>query len=134
MQEAVAASQRLLGDIRTAWIHETECGIECRMVGIDLVFIPEFRERLEVSAGKLMQKAFSPSEINGHQLEHLAGLWAAKEAVVKAAATAPDKWTDIVISHDASGKPHARIGAQEFAVSISHHGDYAVAVAYRMGT
>ncbi len=102
------------------------------MVGIDLVFIPEFRERLEASAGTIMQRAFRSSEIEGQQLEHLAGLWAAKEAVVKAAAAAPTKWTDIVITHDAAAKPHARIGAQEFAISISHHGDYAVAVAYRI--
>ncbi len=102
------------------------------MVGIDLVFIPEFRKRLEVGAGAILQSAFRSSEITNQQPEHLAGLWAAKEAVAKAAVQAPTKWTDIVISQDASGKPHAKIGAQEFAISISHHGDYAIAVAYRI--
>ena len=102
------------------------------MVGVDLVFIPEFRDRLEISAGRIIQRAFRPSEINSQETEHLAGLWAAKEAVVKAAASAPSKWTDIVITHDSSGKPHASIGMQEFALSISHHGDYAVAVAFRI--
>ncbi len=102
------------------------------MVGIDLVFIPEFRNRLEMSAGALVQSAFRSSEIAGQQPEHLAGLWAAKEAVAKAAVEPPKKWTDIVITHDASGKPHAHIGAQGFAISISHHGDYAIAVAYRI--
>lgn len=102
------------------------------MVGVDLVFIPEFREQLELSAGRIIQRAFRPSEINREGTEHLAGLWAAKEAVVKAAISAPTTWTDIIITHDASGKPHATIGMQEFALSISHHGDYAVAVAYRI--
>jgi phosphopantetheine--protein transferase-like protein len=102
------------------------------MVGIDLVFIPEFRRQLEVSAGKILQSAFRPSEITGREPEQLAGLWAAKEAVAKAAVEAPKKWTDIVITHDPSGKPHAKVGAQEFAISISHHGDYAIAIAYRI--
>lgn len=96
------------------------------------MFIPEFREQLEVSAGGIIQRAFSSSEINSQETEHLAGLWAAKEAVAKAAVSAPNKWTDIIITHDSSGKPHATIGMQEFALSISHQGDYAVAVAFRI--
>ena len=102
------------------------------MVGIDLVFIPEFRERLATSGGAIVQRAFRASETTDQRPEHLAGLWAAKEAVSKAAIEAPKNWTDIVITLDASGKPHAHIGAQEFAISISHHGDYAIAVAYRI--
>lgn len=102
------------------------------MVGIDLVFIPEFREQLAESDGAIVQKAFRASEITDQRHEHLAGLWAAKEAVAKAAVEPPKNWTDIVITQDASGKPHAHIGAQEFAISISHHGDYAVAIAYRI--
>ncbi len=103
------------------------------MIGIDLVFIPEFRERLAIGAGKMSERAFRASEMNGQSIEHLAGLWAAKEAVMKAASAPPVRWTDIVISHDPSGRPHARVGNQEFAVSISHQGDYAVAAAYRIG-
>ncbi len=102
------------------------------MIGIDLVFIPEFRKRLEVGTETMRERAFRASETNGRSIEHLAGLWAAKEAVMKAASTAPERWTDIVITHDASGRPHAQIGNQEFAISISHHGDYAVAAAYRI--
>jgi phosphopantetheine--protein transferase-like protein len=72
--------------------------------------------------------------MQSHRIEHLAGLWAAKEAVTKAAAVTPAKWTDIVISYDETGRPYARIKTEEFAISISHHGDYAVAVAYRVGS
>jgi phosphopantetheine--protein transferase-like protein len=102
------------------------------MIGIDLVFIPEFRKRLEVGGAKMTERAFCAAETKDQSIEHLAGLWAAKEAVVKAAATAPERWIDIVITHDRTGRPHARVGNQEFAISISHHGDYAVAAAYRI--
>jgi hypothetical protein len=48
-------------------------------VMIDLVFIPDFRERLEVGAGAIVHSAFRSSEIRDQQPEHLAGLWAAKK-------------------------------------------------------
>ena len=102
------------------------------MMGIDLVFIPEFRTQLEVSAGTTLQRAFRSSEISDQQPEHLAGLWAAKEAVAKAVVERPKKWTDIVITQDPPGKPHENIEAQEFAISISHHGEYAITVACRI--
>jgi phosphopantetheine--protein transferase-like protein len=101
------------------------------MLGIDLVFIPEFRERVADSGGKIVEVAFRSSEIQSPQPEHLAGLWAAKEAVVDAAT--PSKWTDIVITHDGSRIPRARLGGKEFAISVAHRGDYAVAVAHRPG-
>jgi phosphopantetheinyl transferase (holo-ACP synthase) len=56
-------------------------------------------------------------------------LWAAKEAVIKAAPESPERLTDVAITHDASGRPHATIEAQNFEISISHHGEYVVAVA-----
>jgi holo-[acyl-carrier protein] synthase len=101
------------------------------MIGVDLVFIPEFQNQLEVGGDTFIERSFRLSEMKNHKAEHLAGLWAAKEAVIKAAETAPEKYTDIVITHDKSGKPHAYVGSQEFAISIAHHGDYAIAVACR---
>jgi len=101
------------------------------MIGVDLVFIPEFQKQLEAGGDTFIERSFSLSEMKNHKTEHLAGLWAAKEAVIKAAETAPKKYTDIVITHDKAGKPCAHVGSQEFAVSIAHHGDYAIAVACR---
>lgn len=101
------------------------------MLGIDLVYIPEFQKQLASGGPAFLDRTFRISEMKNRHPEHLAGLWAAKEAVVKAADRAPDQWTDIVISHDRSGKPQARVGGQIFEISIAHHGDYAVAVAYR---
>jgi phosphopantetheine--protein transferase-like protein len=103
------------------------------MVGIDLVYIPEFQKQLDIEGKAFMEKAFLLSEIKNRKVEHLAGLWAAKEAVMKAALVTPKKWTDIVISADASGVPHAKVGSQKFAISIAHHADYAVAIALRIG-
>jgi phosphopantetheine--protein transferase-like protein len=102
------------------------------MVGIDLVFIPEFQKQLDTGGHAFLQKAFRLSEMKNHQTEHLAGLWAAKEAVIKASEVTPKKWTDIHIGHDENGKPSAAVGVQKFALSIAHHGDYAVAVAQRI--
>jgi phosphopantetheine--protein transferase-like protein len=104
------------------------------MIGIDLVYIPEFQQQLDIGGKALLRKAFRPAEIKNQSVEHLAGLWAAKEAIIKAAAAKPKKLTDIVINHDASGRPHAKLGLQTFALSIAHHGDYAVAVAQRLET
>ncbi|HUD08068.1 MAG TPA: 4'-phosphopantetheinyl transferase superfamily protein [Candidatus Saccharimonadales bacterium] len=101
------------------------------MIGIDLVFIPEFQKQLDLGGRAFIQNAFSVSELKNQKTEHLAGLWAAKEAVIKAADSVPKKMADIVITSDASQKPFALVGSQKFAISISHHGEYAVAVAYR---
>jgi len=101
------------------------------MIGVDLVFLPEFQKQLEIGGDAFIKRTFRLSEIKDHKTEHLAGLWAAKEAVIKAAEVAPKAYTDIVITHDESGKPYAHIGSQAFAISIAHHGDYAIAVAYR---
>ncbi|HEY5120370.1 MAG TPA: 4'-phosphopantetheinyl transferase superfamily protein [Acidimicrobiales bacterium] len=102
------------------------------MIGIDLVFIPEFQRLLESGGGILRREAFRESEARDQSVQHLAGLWAAKEAVIKASLAPPAKMTEIEITHDASGRPHGTIGDQHFEVSISHHGDYAIAMAMRV--
>ena len=103
------------------------------MIGIDLVYIPEFQRQLDIGGIGFIRKTFHASEMKSDHTEHLAGLWAAKEAVAKAAASMPQKWTEITITHDISGKPSARFGSQKFAISIAHHGEYAVAVANVVG-
>ena len=101
------------------------------MVGIDLVHIPEFQQQLKTAGKKMVDLTFNPSELTSMKIEHLAGVWAAKEAVIKASDRVPKKLTDILISYDQAGKPSAKVDGISYAVSISHHGDYAVAVAVR---
>lgn len=102
------------------------------MIGIDLVYIPEFRKQLKLGGTTFLSKSFSVLELDNLDVQHLSGIWAAKEAVAKALPTMPKKWTDIVISYDSNGKPMAQVKGQKFEVSISHHGDYAVAVAHKL--
>lgn len=102
------------------------------MLGVDLVYIPEFKKQLELGGNSFIHKTFNDGEINSSKIEHLAGLWAAKEAVVKASLKPVRKLTDVKINHDKSGKPSASTNQVKFEISIAHDGDYAVAVAYRL--
>lgn len=101
------------------------------MLGIDLVYIPEFREQLEVGGMPFIRKAFNSDELAKDTTEHLAGVWAAKEAVVKASGQTVKHWTEIHILYNSNGQPHAMLGTVAYDVSIAHHGDYAVAVAQK---
>jgi phosphopantetheine--protein transferase-like protein len=101
------------------------------MIGVDLVFIPEFQKQLQVGGSTFLQKAFNESELHKEGAEHLAGVWAAKEAVVKAGDLTIDRWTDIHVTYNHSGRPSATVGDERFEISIAHHGDYAVAVAIK---
>lgn len=101
------------------------------MVGVDLVFIPEFQRQLSASLS-IIERSFSPSELGDYRAEHLAGLWAAKEAVIKAGGVKGASPADVVISQDEDGTPWGQLGDLVFAVSISHHGEYAVAIAQKL--
>ena len=106
------------------------------MIGIDLVNIDEFRRRFETTGESLVRRAFSDDEISlcdcevaPHDVDQLATLWAAKEAVIKAALSPPPSLKDVVISPDESGRLGGRIGKFHFDLSISNYGTYVVAVA-----
>ena len=112
------------------------------MTGIDLVKIS--RIALAAKRGAFLQRAFTDKERayyleKGEKIETLAGMYAAKEAVVKALGTGfksirPD---DIEIIHDGNGAPRAvlsqiaaqKTGVSKMEVSITHEGDFAFAVA-----
>jgi phosphopantetheine--protein transferase-like protein len=101
------------------------------MLGVDLVHIPEFQKQLRTGGTVFIQKAFNDSELHKATPEHLAGVWAAKEAVVKAGGLSVGHWTDIHITYDSTGRPSAQVGSDQYEISIAHHGDYAVAVAMK---
>ena len=99
-------------------------------IGIDLVNIAEFQRRLEQSGG--VEMVFIDSELSQNQsMESLAGVFAAKEAFMKAIGKKID-WHDVWIEKTASGQPFlaslALAPNQTASVSISHDGDYAIAV------
>lgn len=115
-------------------------------VGSDLVYVPRFRNVLK----GISDKIFSPHELRnsgaGHKScsgktvqsayadLHLAGVFAAKEAVIKALGLKPGCWLGIEIVNEKSGKPVVKLaenlGKGKIAscdLSISHDGKYAVA-------
>lgn len=101
------------------------------MLGIDLVHIPEFKKQLVTGGEHFLQKAFSDDELRNKATEHLAGVWAAKEATVKAGGLSINHWTDIHITYDRDGRPSATVDGEHYDISIAHHGEYAVAVAMK---
>jgi phosphopantetheine--protein transferase-like protein len=101
------------------------------MLGVDLVFIPEFQKQLTAGGMNFLRKAFNQGERLKDDAEHLAGVWAAKEAVVKAGGLQIEHWTDIHITYDDSGRPSATVNDEHYDISIAHHGDYAVAIAMK---
>jgi phosphopantetheine--protein transferase-like protein len=87
------------------------------VIGIDLVNIDEFRRQLELTGEALVHRAFSEEEVSlcnaensSPTVDQLATLWAAKEAVIKAALSPPASLKDVVISPDGSGRLSGRIG------------------------
>lgn len=112
------------------------------MTGIDLVRIS--RIALALKRGNFLDGAFTENEreyyyAKGEKIQTLAGMFAAKEAVVKALGTGftEIRPLDIEICHNALGAPNARLsqrarqktGVAEMEVSITHEGDFAFAVA-----
>ena len=113
--------------------------------GIDIIDISRFGKAAEEKGEKFLQRIFTEEElkyVNGKKTRfmHMAGKFAAKEAVKKAI---PDgariglNWSDIEILNSDDGKPYVRLhgeaeqlvkekGPLRVFVSISHTRDAAV--------
>ena len=113
-------------------------------VGVDIVEIARI-EKMQKQA-EFLKKYFSLQEIEyinkkGCKAQTIAGLYACKEAVLKALGVgigAGIRLNEISILHEANGRPYIEITPQlnyylnlkncnNIAVSISHDGGYAVA-------
>ena len=116
--------------------------------GIDLVEISRIEQMLADHAGHFLDRCFTPAEQSyclAHKspAQHLAGRFAAKEAILKALGTGwrgQIAWTDMEILGDGAGKPClalsgecARLAAAQqisrWHISISHAGNHAIASA-----
>ncbi|MDU0479787.1 holo-ACP synthase [Staphylococcus chromogenes] len=119
-------------------------------VGIDLVHIPTFAAQL-VTPGSRFEHVFHPAELRRAQDklrrdDHLAGLWAAKEAFIKAWSQSrygrpplmqPDAvvWADLEVRPDQWGRVKLVLHGDfpsdlRPEISISHDGDYATAICF----
>lgn len=102
-------------------------------VGIDLVFIPKFQLKINKDDNLFLKKAFSLNELeeaNG-DVKKLAGKFACKEAFVKILGEEKFRLNEIeVLKKD--NRPYVlHCNKKYYNVSISHDGDYAVAIVIR---
>lgn len=101
-------------------------------MGCDLVHVPRIRAMIADRPGTL-EKLFTPEELNDQRPEHLAGLFAAKEATMKALGFEAGRWLELKVSKRPNGAPVMELSenlaknVKEIQVSISHDGEYAMA-------
>lgn len=98
--------------------------------GTDLVYLPKFKKALEKGGENFLRRVFLAAELENKNIQHLAGIFAAKEAVMKALALPPDAWQDIHIKNRPNGAPEVEIPhskLENYSLSISHDGGYVVA-------
>ncbi len=115
-------------------------------VGTDIVEVKRIEKIVEEYGEKFLNKIFTQAELDyamskKNKYQHLAGRFAAKEAVVKALAECCDKgfeWHDIEIYNNENGAPFVRLfgkfhdyaaNDKQIKLSISHSDDYAIAFA-----
>lgn len=102
--------------------------------GIDLIYLPKFIKSLKNGGENFLKRVFTSEELGRHPkgVQHLAGIFAAKEAVIKAISLPKDSWHEIEIKNLPSGAPEVKIVNSQLSIlscslSISHDGDYIIA-------
>lgn len=102
--------------------------------GMDLVYIPRFKKTLKSGGENFLRRVFHETELAhpGGVIQHLAGIFAAKETVMKALGLPVDSWHDIQITNNTSGLPKVKITNYQllitsYSLSISHDGNYVIA-------
>jgi len=107
--------------------------------GVDITEVNRLRKAIEKWGKEFLQRVFTQDELKnaktrGSLYQHLAGRFAAKEAIFKALNVKELTWKDVEIINDKAGRPIARIINQKIKkvdihLSISHVKNYAVASA-----
>jgi len=101
------------------------------MIGIDLVDMKEFQRQLDIGGATFVRRAFGDAESVGSGASRLAGLWAAKEAIVKAASTTPWRLSDVVVVDDGSSLC-GLVGDERFALTLRRQAGFVLALAVRL--
>jgi holo-[acyl-carrier protein] synthase len=116
--------------------------------GVDMVECKRLGTSIQRHGDRFLQRVFTPAELEyclgkKRELEHLAGRFAAKEAVLKVLGTGWRKgisWTDVEVRNEPSGEPRAylsgrcrevadQLGMSRILISISHITTHAIASA-----
>lgn len=100
-------------------------------VGCDLVNIARFRRKIQNSP-QILSKVFSPQELQNKDPVHLAGIFAAKEATIKALDLPMGSWHQFRVVYRQTGKPslifapkHLESKIKSCDLSITTDGHYA---------
>ena len=100
-------------------------------IGVDIVQISRIQNKDTLAKGILCDEELEIYNSKGiHQLDFLAGRFAAKEALMKAIEKGINqtKFKSIKVLYRESGAPYIEYNGDVYEVSISHDGDYAIAV------
>lgn len=107
--------------------------------GVDITEVRRLRQAIEKWGDDFLNRVFTNEELEnaltrGSLYQHLAGRFAAKEAVFKALGDAKLNWKDVQILNNKQGKPYCNIlngraKKLDVYVSISHVKTYATAFA-----
>jgi holo-[acyl-carrier protein] synthase len=117
-------------------------------IGTDIVECPRIGHMIEQHGELFLRRVYTEREIRycqarKHAIEHFAGRWAAKEAILKALGTGWSRgiaWTDLEVRNSPGGQPKVLVrgrardaailqGIGDILVSISHCRTYATAYA-----
>jgi holo-[acyl-carrier protein] synthase len=122
-------------------------------IGSDIVECPRIGKMIEQHGELFLRRVYTDREIRycqsrKHAIEHFAGRWAAKEAILKTLATGGGRkiaWTEIEIRNGLHGQPRVLVcgeakeaalrgGIGDILVSIAHCRTYATAYALAVGS
>jgi len=105
--------------------------------GVDITEVNRLRKAVEKWGKDFLNRIFTEVELENAKArasiyQHLAGRFAAKEAIFKAINSREIGWKDLQILNDKEGKPYCQLLNHknkkiEIYVSISHVKNYAVA-------
>ena len=120
--------------------------------GIDMVDCRRMKEVIDRHGQRFLERVFTAAELAYSQgkkrrVEHLAGRFAAKEAVLKLLGTGlirGMRWTDVEVVNEPSGQPRVYLHGEcsrlaqakqlgEILISISHIETHAIASAIATG-
>lgn len=105
-----------------------------------MVYLPRFKKSLKNGGENFLRRIYHEEELIKTDTAHLAGIFAAKEAVIKALSLTTDSWHDIYITYEPNGQPEAKIlnppsgeaGHKSLIInhslSISHDANYVIAL------
>ncbi|MCL4511623.1 MAG: holo-ACP synthase [Bacteroidetes bacterium] len=113
-------------------------------VGVDIIEVSRIQKSIEDYGALFMDKIFTSEEkaycsAKPNPFQHYAARFAAKEAFSKATGTGWNSdfsWQEVEVINEKSGKPFFRLGGlalksfgnKRIFLSLSHSGDYVVAV------